>query len=57
MHGTLLYPLPGRARFGSPRRSGLRMPKLSPRLRRRISIWKELLLAELLRRSRNRRPH
>ena len=54
MHGTLLYPLPGRARFASPGRPNMRMPKLSPGLRKRIAMWKHILLAELLRRTRTR---
>jgi hypothetical protein len=54
MHGTLLYPLPGRTRFVPSGRSGMRMPKLTPGLRKRIRMWKQLLLAELLRRVRNR---
>lgn len=55
MHGTLLYPLPGRPRFASPRRPNMRIPKLSPGLRKRIAMWKQILLAELLRRT-GRRP-
>lgn len=54
MHGTLLYPLPGSARFASPRRPHMRMPKLSPGLRKRIAMWKQILLGELLRRTRRR---
>ena len=54
MHGTLLYPLPGRPRMARPKGSfqGMpRMPKLPPDLRKRISMWKRILLAELLQRA------
>jgi hypothetical protein len=54
MHGTLLYPGPGRPRLaGSKGRSqGIpRNPKLPPDLRKRISIRKRIVLAELLRRA------
>ena len=51
MHGTLLYPLPGRPRIAHPRSQGIpRMPKLPPDLRKRIAMWKRILLAELLQR-------
>jgi len=49
MHGTLLYPLPGR-----PRLTGRKVPnirKLRPGLRKRISMWKRILLAEFLHRA------
>jgi hypothetical protein len=49
MHGTLLYPLSGQPRFAPPKSSGLpRLPKLSPGIRKRIAMWKRILLAELL---------
>ena len=55
MHGTLLYPISGRPRMARPKSPGIpRVPKLSPYLRRRISIWKRILLAELLHRTRVR---
>jgi hypothetical protein len=57
MHGTLLYPLPGRSRLAGPGRrlGGIpRMPKLRPDLRKRIAMWKRILLAELLHRARIR---
>jgi len=57
MHGTLLYPHPGQPRLtGTKRRfqHTPRNPKLEPELRKRISMWKRLLLAELLRRARIR---
>ena len=54
MHGTLIYPLSGRPRFAGPkgRFQGIpRNPKLLPDLRKRISMWKRLVLAELIRRA------
>jgi len=54
MHGTLIYPLPGRHRLASSKGSlgGVpRIPKLPPDLRKRIGVWKRILLAELLRRT------
>ena len=54
MHGTLLYPLPGRPRLARPkgaRRGVPPTPKLPPDLRRRISAWKRILLAELFNRT------
>jgi hypothetical protein len=54
MHGTLLYPHPGQPRLtGSKRRfQGIpRSPKLPPDLRKRISMWKRIVLAELMRRA------
>ena len=54
MHGTMLYPHPGQPRLaGSKRRlQGIqRNPKLPPDLRKRISMWKRIVLAELLRRA------
>ena len=53
MHGTLLYPLPGRPRFAGGKRpfqGTPRIPKLPPDLRKRISMWKRILLTELFRR-------
>jgi len=57
MHGTLLYPLPGRHRPTSqknPLRGAPRTLKLAPDLRMRIAVWKRLLLAEFVRRARMR---
>jgi hypothetical protein len=57
MHGTLVYPHPGQPRLSGSSRGFQRMPrnsKLTPGLRQRISMWKRLLLAELLRRVRIR---
>ncbi len=54
MHGTLLYPLPGRPRPAhskGPCQGMPRMPKLLPDLRKRISMWKRIVLAELLSRA------
>jgi hypothetical protein len=54
MHGTLLYPHPGQPRLaGSKRRfQGIpRNPKLPPDLPKRISMWKRIVLAELLHRA------
>jgi len=54
MHGTLLYPHSGQPRLaGSKRRfqGTPRRPKLPPDLRKRISMWKRMVLAELLRRA------
>ena len=54
MHGTLLYPHPAQPRLaGSKHRlQGIpRNPKLTPDLRKRISMWKRVVLAELLRRA------
>jgi len=54
MHGTLLYPFPGHHRLAnpkSPRRGVPRTPRLSPNLRKRIAVWKRVLLAELFRRA------
>jgi len=54
MHGTLLYPLPGHHRVAY-RKTLLRgvphIPKLSSDLRKRIAVWKRVLLAELVRRT------
>lgn len=50
MHGTLLYPLPGRPRLAPPRGARRIMPpppKLPSNLHRRMSVWKRTLLAEL----------
>jgi len=57
MHGTLLYPLSAGhrlARRNSPLRGIPRIPRLVPNLRRRIAVWKRILLAGLLRRNRTR---
>ncbi len=57
MHGTLLYPLPGHHRLAnqkSPLPGVPRTPKLSSDLRKRIAVWKRVLLAELVRRTRMR---
>ncbi len=54
MHGTLLYPLPVRPRSARPKgpfQGFPRIPKLPPDLRKRISRWKRILLAELLHRA------
>ncbi len=54
MHGTLLYPLRGRTRSIRPKgrfQGFSRIPKLPPDLRKRISMWKRILLAELLHRA------
>ena len=54
MHGTLLYPHPGQPRLAGPKRrlQGIpRNPKLSPDLRKRISMWRRIVLAEFLRRA------
>jgi len=52
MHGTLLYPLPGRLADGKrPFQGAPRIPKLPPDLRKRISTWKRILLTELFRRA------
>ena len=53
MHGTLLYPLPTGHRFASQNspRGIPRIPKLAPNLRKRIAVWKRILLAELLSRA------
>ena len=54
MHGTLLYPHPGRPRLAGrkrPRQGIPRNPKLPPDLRKRISRWKRIVLAELLHRA------
>jgi hypothetical protein len=53
MHGTLLYPLPGRhplARPKGPLRGVSHTPKLSRDLGKRIAMWRGLL-AKLLRRT------
>jgi len=55
MHGTLLYPVPAGHRLASqnsPLRGLPRIPKLAPHLRKRIAVWKRILLTELLRRAR-----
>jgi hypothetical protein len=62
MHGTLLYPLPRRSRSTRPKgsfRGFPRVPELPPDLRKRIAMWKGILLAKLLHRSdiRIRRGH
>ena len=57
MHGTLLYPLPGRHRLRCPKsalRGAPHAPKLPPDLRKRIAVSKRILPAELLRRARMR---
>ncbi len=57
MHGTLLYPLPGRHQLASqksPLRGVPSTPRLTPDLRKRITVWKRILLAELVRRTRMR---
>jgi len=54
MHGTLLYPHPVQPRLGSSSGRFPRNRKMPLDLRRRISIWKRLLLDELLRRARMR---
>lgn len=54
MHGTLLYPHPGQPRLAGPKhqfQSIPRNPKLARDLRKRVSIWKRTVLAELLRRA------
>lgn len=54
MHGTLLYPLPGRSQLARPKgpSQGMpRLPKLLPGVRKRIAMWKRILLAELLHRA------
>ncbi|MFZ3210486.1 MAG: hypothetical protein WA188_03150 [Terriglobales bacterium] len=54
MHGTLLYPHPAHPRLAGPkgRLQGIpRNPELPPDLRKRISMWKRIVLAELLRRA------
>ena len=52
MHGTMLYPLPGRSRFAASNGRGLpRLPKFSAGIRKRIAMWKRILLAELLHRT------
>ena len=57
MHGTLLYQLPAGHRLAgqnSPLRGIPRILKLAPNLRKRIAVWKRILLAELLRHAEKR---
>ena len=54
MHGTLVYPLAGRLRSARPKGAFQRtpnIPKLPPDLRKRISMWKRIVLGALLRRA------
>ncbi len=50
MHGTLLYPVPGRARLTRPKkfRDNPRIPKLPPDFCRRVATYMRTLVAELL---------